>query len=337
MPELLNILYEKELTDVQAKLKLLDDSLENDHKTYQQLENKVSDLSKKALDKKAIARSKDREASRLMVGRCPIGKLCSIQPICNSGKCYVLREEAKAFSGQARRLERQAEQTLSKANELSKLIEENQNKKLQTIKLIESPTFSPKHALLEVDKILTAVSSGLGQLKIPLEIEIRKPITPIYTLTPYQTSIIEEKFSNNENPLVKKITLSNRMKVELKAKDLHFKIETIEDPVQFVSGTNTTTWSWNMTPLKGGDEQVTALIYALLKVDGFETPRVLNKDTYDIKITEGLIARISNFLGNNWQWLCGAIIFPTVVYFGRKYLSLSKKESKPRKAWAPRK
>ena len=78
-----------------------------------------------------------------------------------------------------------------------------------------------------------------------------------------------------------------------------------DDAIQAVSGTATTRWSWSVTPQKSGSQQLTLVIYRLLRYQGRDYWR--NVETYraniDVHVT--LAQRLAAL---DWKWILGPII-----------------------------
>lgn len=114
------------------------------------------------------------------------------------------------------------------------------------------------------------------------------------------------------------IKVGNEMEARLTGKG--FKIQAITPETQAVSGVEQTEWKWEVEPTDGGKQRLHLTMSAILHIDGQKVPRVLRTFERNIEVRVTWSRQISDFVGNNWQWLWATILVPVAGwYVQRKY------------------
>lgn len=114
------------------------------------------------------------------------------------------------------------------------------------------------------------------------------------------------------------IKVGNAMEARLTGKG--FKIQAITPETQAVSGVEKTEWKWEVEPAEGGKQRLHLTMAAILHIDGQKVPRVLRTFERSIEVQVTWSRQISDFVGNNWQWLWATILVPVAGwYVQRKY------------------
>lgn len=75
-------------------------------------------------------------------------------------------------------------------------------------------------------------------------------------------------------------------------------------------------WQWNVTPLKEGLHELILSISQLDSLNyeaGSPETRHHNITIFSAKKKTGFIGKVGIFLGNNWQWLIGAVAVPLLI------------------------
>ncbi len=106
------------------------------------------------------------------------------------------------------------------------------------------------------------------------------------------------------------IKATNRMEANLMCYEEEFAILNVTPEVQAVSKEKLTEWKWIISPKKAGKYTLYLSIYALIEVNGRETPRSIKTFKKEIKVTVTGFQRITVFLCNNWKWLWSFILIP---------------------------
>lgn len=123
-------------------------------------------------------------------------------------------------------------------------------------------------------------------------------------------------------PRIEQIPVSSFMKVRLLGDN--FAITPLSSEEQVVLGDTYSEWAWDVTPEKAGEQRLTLIVTARVKLAGF------SDEQKDLDVIERQIAvqvnpgyAMRNFVNSNLNWIMTAIILPILVGFGswgwRKY------------------
>lgn len=92
-------------------------------------------------------------------------------------------------------------------------------------------------------------------------------------------------------------------------------------------------WQWNVTPLKEGRHELILSISQLDSLNyeaGSPETRHHNITIFSSKKKTGFIGKIGKFLGNNWQWLIGAVGVPLlIVWLNNRNRRVARETSTP--------
>ena len=101
-------------------------------------------------------------------------------------------------------------------------------------------------------------------------------------------------------------------KMEARLSGYMFQITAITPEVLAVSKIHRTEWKWEIHAKEKGFHKLHLTLSAIVKVDGESTSRVV--ETYDrtIRVNDSPSQKIKAFFGNNWQWLCAALLLPAI-------------------------
>lgn len=107
------------------------------------------------------------------------------------------------------------------------------------------------------------------------------------------------------------IEVTPRMKAELKPDDpAAFIIQPVQDnPVQLISGSETTSWRWSVTPKKGGLQGLTLVVYREIQYQGQDYWRSVKSYQANINVQVTLGQRIADL---DWKWILG-IVLPLIA------------------------
>jgi hypothetical protein len=107
--------------------------------------------------------------------------------------------------------------------------------------------------------------------------------------------------------------MSNRMKAKLTGDDV-----TINNPgpiEQVITVDENTIWTWHVSSSVQGHHMLKANLYALVKVDGKEAPRIYDAGVVNVGVTVSPIG----WAARHWEWIAGTIVIPAVTFlFTRK-------------------
>jgi hypothetical protein len=168
---------------------------------------------------------------------------------------------------------------------------------------------SVEEQLAKIDAILKQSTRASIAYNAPAEMQINDTVTIELLLNP---SLSEEQLKEQvtEPGTVQSsgdVEITPQMKAEIIPADPEaFTVTALhDDPIQVISGTETTKWSWYLTAKKGGTQKVSIVIYRLLKYDNKEDWRVVETFKADIHIKVTLLNRIQSL---GWTWIVAAII-----------------------------
>ena len=126
------------------------------------------------------------------------------------------------------------------------------------------------------------------------------------------------------------INITPRMKAELIAQDPEaFSIRSIpENPVQLISGTETTRWHWLVTARKRGAQTLTLIIYRLVQYQGQDYWREVQTYKADIQVN----VTLGQVLGSlDWKWIIGILVTAIAIPAFWRWFDLRKKQSEQNK------
>ena len=151
----------------------------------------------------------------------------------------------------------------------------------------------------------------------------------------YKATVIITK-AMNDSVLFQDFDTSDFQREEIKVSSLvkvllidpteeSFNITALNTAEQLVDDSTNTVWKWNITPKRGGDNElvlrVTAKILNQLG-ENYKDVKVFEKT---IKVNAPVLTRIKQFVGDYWQWLSTAVVIPLIVW-GYKTLSNRRKK-----------
>lgn len=163
--------------------------------------------------------------------------------------------------------------------------------------------------LARIDAILKQSARASIAYNAPSEMQINETVTIELLLNP---SLSEEELKEQvtEPGTVQSsgdVEITPQMKAEIIPADPEaFAITPLhDDPIQVISGTETTKWSWFLTAKKDGTQKVSIVIYRLVKYENQEDWRVVETYKADIHIRVTLLNRIRSL---DWKWIVGTIV-----------------------------
>ncbi|HSL45639.1 MAG TPA: toll/interleukin-1 receptor domain-containing protein [Anaerolineales bacterium] len=103
------------------------------------------------------------------------------------------------------------------------------------------------------------------------------------------------------------VEITPEMKAEILAADEEsFTIRRIhDDPVQLISSIETTRWAWYVTAQKEGQQELTIVLYRLIRIGGEESWREVETYKSDIHIKVTLLGRLQSL---GWGWIAAALL-----------------------------
>ena len=98
-----------------------------------------------------------------------------------------------------------------------------------------------------------------------------------------------------------------------------FEIEELNPQIQAISPDETTTWKWQVTPIKDGDQYLILTLSAIIDIEDKEAQLVIKTFEKTIKVEVSIDQHISIFIGSNWQWLWASILVPLSPFIWKYY------------------
>ena len=142
----------------------------------------------------------------------------------------------------------------------------------------------------------------------PSEMEVGKTITIELRLNP---SISEPELAREVEEsgevVMGIVEITPQMKAELLPADEEaFIIRPIHDgPVQLISTIETTRWAWYVTAKKGGPQQLTLVLYRLIRYQESDSWREVESYKSDIDVHVTLLGRLQSL---GWGWIAAVLL-----------------------------
>lgn len=199
-----------------------------------------------------------------------------------------------------------------------------------TVEPSDAPTPTMDEQLAKVDESLRQSMLASIAYNEPQTMELQETITLELLLNP--SVLPPELGSLITEPgevITSSVEVTPRMKAELIPRDAEaFIIQPLHDsPEQFISGTETTRWNWDVTAAKGGKQRLTLIIYRLVVVDGTENWRQIETYRSDIEVTVTLGQRLAML---DWKWFAGILIPALFIPALWRYMDNRNKKRKKR-------
>jgi len=204
----------------------------------------------------------------------------------------------------------------------------------------EVPQIAPTSAVLSLDEQLAQIDAALQQTlsasiayNKPQSMNLGKTETIELLLNPsLSPEILSTQVTEPGQVASTSIQITPRMKALLVANSsTAFEIQPIHDnPEQIVSSVDTTRWSWLVTAKEGGTQQLTLVIYRLVKYEGQDYWREVETYRADIDVTVTFAQRIQAL---DWKWIAGFLLtFVGSVLGILNWLNNRKKDLKEEKS-----
>jgi len=119
---------------------------------------------------------------------------------------------------------------------------------------------------------------------------------------------------DSSNVSIEEITISPIMSANLISQKGNFEITSLSTELQNIQDQGYTEWSWAITPLKGGNNNLKLNIKIRVKEDGENYYKDITIFERKIKVKSNITYNISETIYNNWQWLIVIIIIPLIKW-----------------------
>ena len=168
---------------------------------------------------------------------------------------------------------------------------------------------SVEEQLARIDALLKQSARASIAYNAPSEMQIDETVTIELLLNPsLSEEQLKEQVTEPGNVQTSaEVEITPQMKAELiPANPEALAITPLhDDPIQVISGTETTKWSWFVTAKEEGTQKLRLVIYRLIKYENKEDWRVVESYQADIHIRVTLLTRIKSL---GWEWIVGPLV-----------------------------
>ena len=191
------------------------------------------------------------------------------------------------------------------------------------------PTSGPltvQEQLAQIDQVLSQSMKSSFAYNSPSSMKLDETATIELLLNPsVTTEQLESQITESGTVNSGTLNISPRMKAQLIAQNPEaFSIRSIpEDPIQLISGTDTTRWEWLVTARKSGTQTLTLIIYRLVQYEGQDYWREVETYKADI-IVNVTIAQLIGSL--DWKWILGILLSAIAIPAFWRWADLRRKQ-----------
>ena len=114
---------------------------------------------------------------------------------------------------------------------------------------------------------------------------------------------------------IESITISPVMSASLLSQKGNFEITPLSTDIQNIDEIGYTEWSWAVTPLHGGENNLKLNVKIRIKEDGNDYYKDITVFERKIKVKSSIGSVIKDFIFKNWQWFMGVIFIPLFQWF----------------------
>jgi hypothetical protein len=174
---------------------------------------------------------------------------------------------------------------------------------------------SPSHLHAAIEKkldsfqdILDSFPRGNIAYNVPPTMSIDKPSGIHLLLSPnIPLEDLEEKLElrtqTDEGLASTVIHISPMMEAHLSGDK--FSIVPVTPEKQGIAAKSATEWQWEVTPKRGGKQQLHLTLSALISIDNEDVERAVRTFDKTIEVEVSMPRRAADFLRDNWTWLAG--------------------------------
>jgi hypothetical protein len=172
-------------------------------------------------------------------------------------------------------------------------------------------------ALDEIDGILKGLPLANIAFNAPLSLNLGDSAVIELVLSGRQPiRVLKRRVTAVGERVGARIRVADRMEARLSG--LGFKIQAITPEIQAVSRQDETRWQWEIEATRAGRQRLHLTLTAIIDVRGSQSPRTIRTFEKKLEIRVSWSQRLSNFLGDNWQWLWTAILIPIGAWLLRR-------------------
>lgn len=174
----------------------------------------------------------------------------------------------------------------------------------------------PSPSLEETTDIAKTVE-GKFAYDVPTAMKVGNRYKATVSITKSQNEDVLFEGLDSSKFKTESIKLTSQVKVALidPSGGSNFSIQSLNTEEQFVDANSNTTWNWNVSPLKGGHNELILRATIKLKTDlGETTTRDVEVFNKQISVEASPMVVLTNFVSNYWQWLMGTFIIPIALW-----------------------
>ncbi|MFN8382069.1 MAG: toll/interleukin-1 receptor domain-containing protein [Anaerolineales bacterium] len=186
---------------------------------------------------------------------------------------------------------------------------------------------SPEQELLQVDQAMSDATKGNIAYNAPKEMKLNETTTVELLLNPSLSEPeLVQQLEQSDYVFSDQVEITPRMKAEIISSDKDaFVIQQLHDqPVQIISGTDTTKWAWYVTAKKGGTQHLTIVLYRYVKYQGEEYWREVETYRSDITVKVTLLNKLQSL---DWYWLAGILLTALLIPAFWRWMDLRNKKN----------
>jgi hypothetical protein len=188
---------------------------------------------------------------------------------------------------------------------------------------------SPDKAYISTEETaLDKLVTGKMAYSIPDEMKVEKQYKATLTVTEAISDSILFMNLDSTGYIKNEIKVSSKVSAYLidPTKGKNFTITTYNSVEQFVGIKSNTTWTWNIIPVKKGNNELILRVTVKVLSDMGEVPKDVPVFEKSIKVKTDPAVVVKKFFIAYWQWTFGTILIPFVIWFFK-----SKKDKRKRK------
>lgn len=187
---------------------------------------------------------------------------------------------------------------------------------------------SAQDELLQIDEALRQSARASIAYNAPSNMSLNETVSIELLLNPSLSEPeLVQQVQESDYTFSDQVEITPRMKAEIISPDRDaFIIQQIHDqPVQVISGTDTTKWSWYITAKKGGTQNLTIVLYRYIKYEGEEYWREVETYRSNIAVKVTLLDKLQSL---GWYWIAGILVTALLIPAFWRWMDQRNKKSK---------
>lgn len=163
------------------------------------------------------------------------------------------------------------------------------------------------------------INKGLVAYSVPLDMKVGEEYIVKVRITKQKDKTILIVGDNQipisddtTNVRVESIRVSSVMSASLYGKKGDFDIESTSTEFQNIEDFGYTEWSWLVTPLKGGQNNLKLNIKIRIQDNGQDFYKDITVFEKKIKVKSNITSGVLDFVKQNWEWFMSVIFIPII-------------------------